>query len=139
MSLAAIHLSHMLIIIYPELLATLFIMSALDYSNYLLLSSCREAIKQVWSNLFHRGIRRPEGSVLTYNYLPEHTCDADGILVMIHTRVQPCLKLKGEKNITSSVYDCTVEDVEYSLLLFRNRFSFVAYISIIMFFHHRTT
>lgn len=64
------------------------------YINYLLLSSCQEAIKQVWSNLFHRGIRRPEGSMPTYNYLPEHTCDAGGILVMIHTRVQPCLKLK---------------------------------------------
>lgn len=32
--------------------------------------------------------------MLTYNYLPEHTCDAGGLLVMIHTRVQPCLKLK---------------------------------------------
>jgi hypothetical protein len=94
MSLAAVNLSHVFIIIYPELLATLFIMSAIDYINYLLLSSCRQAIKQVWINLFHRGIRHPEGSMLTYNYLPEHTCDAGGILVMIHTRVQPCLKLK---------------------------------------------
>jgi len=94
MSLAAIHLSHVFIIIHPELLATLFIMSAIDYINYLLLSSCRQAIKQVCSNLFHRGIRHPEGSMLTYNYLPEHTCDAGGILVMIHTGVQPCLKLK---------------------------------------------
>jgi len=94
MSAAAIHLSHKFVIIYTELLATLFVMSAIDYINYLLLSSCRQAIKQVWSNLFHRGIRRPEGSTLTYNYLPEHTCDAGGILVMIHTRVQPCLKLK---------------------------------------------
>jgi hypothetical protein len=94
MSLAAIHLSHMFIIIYPELLATLFVISALDYSSYLLLFSGREAIKQGWSNLFHRGILHPEGSMLTYNYLPEHTCDAGGILVMIHTRVQPCLKLK---------------------------------------------
>jgi hypothetical protein len=93
MSLAAIHLSHVFIIIYPGLLATLFIMSAIDNISDLLLSSCRQAIKQVRSNLFHRAIRHPEGSMLTYNYLPEHTCVAGGILVMIHTRVQPSLKL----------------------------------------------